>query len=713
MADITAPILKRLNLPATIDLGQGEQNFLASVEAADEDGGSGVKQVTVMLNKELAWADYRSTFLMFGESWMSDTFADSTPGVASHRFSLQEKTPAGSYAIEEVWVTDVAGNRRIYDAQQLHGMGIATAITITGKPVDTTAPTLTSLSLPSTVDLSRGDATFTAIAEARDNEGGTGVRNIMIWFDKELTIDGLRMNLTGIGYDRDNFDDSTPTYAAEPSVLGRATAPGTYRILNVDVKDHAGNQTRYTLHDLEAMGIATTMTVTGGSVDTKPPELLDLSLPRIVALGSGEQQVVTVQARDEGAGMQAVYLELDRPLAVEGRDATLIAVGAYDGQDNFEDATPGYGTARLALTDATAPGIYNVTEARLYDAAGNRTVYTAAQLQARGIQTSLTVVAGEAPAKVRAEVESGALLLSLASRDWALAASDETSLTIKYDTTQARFMGAYIEGAPALVSSSVTQSGDVAAVTLTTYGAIPADALLRVVLKPQVPGSAMHYAVDSFTVNGHAQAISTGRAGALAIGTSGADSFTASLAVSTIDGQEGLDRVVIDGWKDAYAIRKEGTGLVVEHSSGLHLDLSNIERIVFNDRTLAFDIHGAAGQMYRLYQAAFDRKPDEYELGFWMGKLDAGTWLHRIADAFVLSHEFDMLYGPNASAETFVEALYDNVLHRTPDGGGVAFWVNALKSGADRAGVLIQFSESAENVAQVIGSIQGGITYYS
>ena len=56
--------------------------------------------------------------------------------------------------------------------------------------------------------------------------------------------------------------------------------------------------------------------------------------------------------------------------------------------------------------------------------------------------------------------------------------------------------------------------------------------------------------------------------------------------------------------------------------------------------------------------------------------------------------------------------LYANVLHRAPDGGGLGYWVGNLSSAAiDRAGVLMYFSESAENQGALSGVIQDGMAY--
>jgi hypothetical protein len=57
-----------------------------------------------------------------------------------------------------------------------------------------------------------------------------------------------------------------------------------------------------------------------------------------------------------------------------------------------------------------------------------------------------------------------------------------------------------------------------------------------------------------------------------------------------------------------------------------------------------------------------------------------------------------------------VTKLYDNVLHRAPDTGGYAYWLGLMSTGGvDKTSALINFSESNENQAGVIGVIQNGI----
>jgi serralysin len=107
-----------------------------------------------------------------------------------------------------------------------------------------------------------------------------------------------------------------------------------------------------------------------------------------------------------------------------------------------------------------------------------------------------------------------------------------------------------------------------------------------------------------------------------------------------------------------------------------------------------------------------NRKPDAGGLGFYIAQLDKGVSLADAADSFIKSPEFTTLYGADTDNEGFVTAIYQNVLHRVPDTGGLKFYIDVLNDGrATRAEVLADFSESPENKAQVIGVIQNGFEY--
>jgi uncharacterized delta-60 repeat protein len=197
-------------------------------------------------------------------------------------------------------------------------------------------------------------------------------------------------------------------------------------------------------------------------------------------------------------------------------------------------------------------------------------------------------------------------------------------------------------------------------------------------------------------------------------GDAGDDHLTGGGGNDAIDGGSGLDTAVYVGSVADYAITIGASSTLISDSvSGRdNVDtLANVERLAFADGFLALDIHGDAGQAYRLYQAAFDRVPDLAGLGYQMNELEHGMALRQVAQNFINSPEFASKYGSLDDTQ-FVTQLYANVLHRAPDAGGLAFHTGNLASGINtRADVLVGFSESPENQANVIGAIEHGIAY--
>jgi Ca2+-binding RTX toxin-like protein len=196
-------------------------------------------------------------------------------------------------------------------------------------------------------------------------------------------------------------------------------------------------------------------------------------------------------------------------------------------------------------------------------------------------------------------------------------------------------------------------------------------------------------------------------------GTTGNDALTAAAGNQLISGGAGIDTVTLSGKLASYKLTPTGSGITLSDlsgSGGTDL-LAGVERLKFSDGSLALDTVGAAGSVYRIYSAMFNRAPDDAGLGFWIKALDSGAKPVDISQGFINSAEFVSLYGANASDETFVKALYNNVLHRNPDEGGMAFWVNALHSGGTRSETLVGFSDSAENIDVMSHIIPVGVPY--
>ncbi len=209
-------------------------------------------------------------------------------------------------------------------------------------------------------------------------------------------------------------------------------------------------------------------------------------------------------------------------------------------------------------------------------------------------------------------------------------------------------------------------------------------------------------------------------------GLAGNDLLTGGAGNDSIDGGSGIDTAVFTGKLASYTLTSSGSTYTVRDNAGRDGTdgLVNVERLQFSDVKVALDIAGNstaglnpasladAGQVYRLYQAAFNRAPDNAGLAYWIGQGDSNVTLANIAGQFMTSStEFSSKYG-SLSNHQFVGQLYQNVLHRPGEAAGVAYWYAQVDTTSQtRAQVLVGFSESAENQAAVIGVIQNGISY--
>ncbi len=184
----------------------------------------------------------------------------------------------------------------------------------------------------------------------------------------------------------------------------------------------------------------------------------------------------------------------------------------------------------------------------------------------------------------------------------------------------------------------------------------------------------------------------------------------------TLNGGDGIDTATYLGVRANYTVSGNSTQATVAAKTGTDGSdtLNGVERLAFIDGTMAFDVAKGshAGDMYRLYQAAFNREPDAAGVGFWIGQFDKGISLESIAAGFMDSNEFRTAYGTAPTNTQLVTKIYENVLHRTPDAGGLKFYVDLLDANkVSKALVLADISISDENYAATIAKISSGFLY--
>ena len=216
-------------------------------------------------------------------------------------------------------------------------------------------------------------------------------------------------------------------------------------------------------------------------------------------------------------------------------------------------------------------------------------------------------------------------------------------------------------------------------------------------------------------------------AGSAQLGSSSADILSGTPGNDYMDGGAGADTA-------SYALAHAGVTVNLgvsgpQETFGAGIDtLVNIENLTgsaFDDTliggTTPYGLSGGAGndllssdaqgdwagQAYRLYEATLARQPDPGGFDFWIGQLRGGMSLEAAASGFTGSPEFQSTYGSLDDTQ-FVTLLYNNVLHRAPDPGGLSFWLNQISTGTSRSDVVLGFSESPEGK----GNQQAGLQDY-
>ncbi len=178
---------------------------------------------------------------------------------------------------------------------------------------------------------------------------------------------------------------------------------------------------------------------------------------------------------------------------------------------------------------------------------------------------------------------------------------------------------------------------------------------------------------------------------------------------TTVWGTDGLDIVNEAGL--ATAVHWLHGALVVAHGSGVDT-LHSIERIRFQDKALAFDLSGAAGQVAKTLGAVFGPTAvaNQQYAGIGLHFVDALHYSY--TDLMQLA--MDARLGANASHAQVVDLLYTNVVGTAPDAATRKVFTDLLDSGAySVAGLGVMAADTPLNQANIhlVGLAQTGLAY--
>jgi hypothetical protein len=263
------------------------------------------------------------------------------------------------------------------------GKSKAVAITVTAKPVDATAPTLTSFAIsPATTDVTTGAQTITFTGHVTD-AGGSGTASFQV---TDITSAATGAHLTGC---------STTTIAGGSTsdgdwscsiVAPRAAANGQWSI-SVNVTDATGNRHAYTYVDLKNAGFPYYFTLVSAQPDQTAPTFVSFSIsPATVDVTNGSQ-IVTATAHltdnANGSGV-ATFSFLAQPPA--GSAVSCPAATAPTSGDRYD----GVWSCVITVPKGAQVGDWTISVTAT-DAASNTRALGTPELTSAGYPTKFTV----------------------------------------------------------------------------------------------------------------------------------------------------------------------------------------------------------------------------------------------------------------------------------------------------------------------------------
>jgi hypothetical protein len=184
-----------------------------------------------------------------------------------------------------------------------------------------------------------------------------------------------------------------------------------------------------------------------------------------------------------------------------------------------------------------------------------------------------------------------------------------------------------------------------------------------------------------------------------------------------VAGTDGLDTYTFWGDSTDYSLSFGDNAIVATSTllNNFEFNLNQYERVVFDDKAIAFDVvDGKAGTVYSILAAAFgvaDVTSDLFGKALYFK--DTGVTEYQFADMVAKSAEFAQDAG-GFSNESFVKNVFQNVVGVPATLEEITYFTGLLESGANtRADLLVQAAqyEAFQNTINLVGLQTVGIEY--
>ena len=210
------------------------------------------------------------------------------------------------------------------------------------------------------------------------------------------------------------------------------------------------------------------------------------------------------------------------------------------------------------------------------------------------------------------------------------------------------------------------------------------------------------------------------------LGTSADDTLTGNLdgdilqgsaGNDILDGRAGLDFGLFNGPRENYEILSIDGKLTITDTVGSDGTdtLINLERLIFDDQAIAFDLDGNAGTIAKLLGLVLgkDSWHNEEYIGIGLDLLDNNS---NISFEALMQSAFNVVLGSNPSDEDVVSLIYNNLIGQAPSQEELNTLVaDLLDSGAytqGSLGVLAADHELNASNINLVGIADSGLEYF-
>jgi len=184
-------------------------------------------------------------------------------------------------------------------------------------------------------------------------------------------------------------------------------------------------------------------------------------------------------------------------------------------------------------------------------------------------------------------------------------------------------------------------------------------------------------------------------------GGEGNDIIYPGTGSDVIDGGDGIDTVSYTVTYNHVHISLDYDALMVT-SENINDELHNIEIMQFEDVRMpdevALTLRDQEAEIVRLYSGIFDRTPDNGGLEYWVrDRVENHHSIQEISSLFATSDEFEARFGVESDRD-FINLLYNNILGRDADEAGFEYWEEEIARTGDRSGMVVSFTNSEEYI---------------